>query len=60
MKGKFSENIKKIFSEIIRGVKLELGIHPKKSGLYMSCIFYFCQIRTQVAMSTYSMLRIVL
>ena len=40
IKGKISENIKNIFSIIIRGVELELGIHAKESGIYISCVCF--------------------
>ena len=40
MKGKFSKNIKKIFSsETIRGMKLKLDIHAKDISLFMDCVF---------------------
>ena len=46
MKGKLSENIKRIFcSEIIRGVKLKFGIHAKESRLYIS---FFISVRLEL------------
>ena len=41
-------------------MKLKLGIHAKEISLYKSCVFYFGQIRTLVAMATYSSHRLIM
>ena len=37
MKGKFSKKYSKIFSEIVRGMKLKLGMHAYDISLYIVC-----------------------
>ena len=60
-KGQFSYKCLKIyFSETIRGMKPKLGIHAKDISLYKSCVFYSGQIRTLVAMETYSSHRLIM
>ena len=55
IKGKFSKKKSKFFfSEIVRRMKLKLGILAKDIALYKSYIFYSGRIRTLVAMATYS------
>ena len=49
MKGKFlKKNIKTIFTEPIRGMKLKLGIHAQDMILYINCVYCSSRIRTLV------------
>ena len=41
-------------------MKLKLGIYAKDISLYKSCVFYSGQIRTLVAMTTYSSHRLII
>ena len=41
-------------------MKLKFGIHAKDISLYKSCVFYSGQIRTLVAMATYSSHRLIM
>ena len=60
-KGQFFVKCLKIFfSETIRGMKLKLGRHDQDLSLFKSCVFYSGQIRTLVAMATYSSHRLIM
>ena len=48
------------FSETIRGKEPKLCIHAKDISRYISCVFYSGQIRTLVAMATYSSHRLIM
>ena len=53
IKGKFSRKKSKFFfSEIVRRMKLKLGVLAKDIALYKSYVFYSGRIRTLVAMAT--------
>ena len=55
IKGKFLKKICKIlFTETFRRMKLKIGILALDIALYLSYDFYFGQIRTLIAMATYS------
>ena len=41
-------------------MKPKLGIHAKDISLYISCVFYSGQVRTLVAMATYSFHRLIM
>ena len=41
MKGNFSKNLKKIFSETIRGMKLKLGIHFFSISMEIFVIYFY-------------------
>ena len=56
----FVKMFKVFFSETIWGMKPNLGIHAKDISLYISCVFYSGQIRTLVAMATYSSHRLIM
>ena len=48
------------FSEIMRRMKLKLGILAKDIALYKSYVFYSGRIRTLVSMATYSFHRLIM
>ena len=53
--GKFSKKYSKFFfSEIVRRIKLKLGMVAWDIALYKSYVFYSGRIRTLVAIATYS------
>ena len=56
----FEKCLKIFFSETIYGMKPKLGIHAKDINLYVNCVFYSGQIRTLVAMATYSSHRLIM
>ena len=61
IKGKFSKNFSKFFfSETVRRMKMKLGILALDIALYKSNVFYSGQIRTLVAMATYSFHRLIM
>ena len=61
VKGKFLKKKSKFFfSEIVRRMKLKLGILAKDIALYKSYVFYSGRIRTLVAMATYSFLKLIM
>ena len=56
----FEKKSKFFFSEIVRRMKLKLGILAKDIALYKSYVFYSGRIRTLVAMATYSFHRLIM
>ena len=50
----FVKMFKNLLLRIHKGLKLKLGIHAENISLYKKLCFYSGQIRTLIAMATYS------